>query len=143
MNKKRPGTEAPGPFHDQSGRGYRQVLLPPLPLQLFEQHSALFEHEAPESRQVGVWHAGSVEHVGSEQSAPFAQSSSDPLVQISNVCVEQSTAQFAQLSSPSQTVSPQQNVVGVAGFGVHRKPASVQTGFEHGTGLAPSPSPQQ
>jgi hypothetical protein len=124
-------------------RDYRQVLLPPLPLQLLEQHSELDEHEAPGSRQVGVWHDGSDEHDGSEQSAPLAQSSSEPLLQISNVCVEQSTAQLPQFSSPPQALSPQQYVVGTVGLSVHWKPAAVHTEFEHGTGFEPSPSPQQ
>jgi len=90
-----------------------------------------------------VWHHPVGLHTGSEQSAPRAQSSSMPLPQISVVATAQSRGQFAQLSAPSHTRSPQQYVVGTVGVLAQVSPFEEHRESEHATGVSPSPSPQQ
>ncbi len=123
-------------------RGYLQVLPPLGPLHLFEQQSEAVTQESPTLPQVEL-QDGSPEQNGSLQSAPFAQSSSAPLLQISNVLRVQSSAQLSQPSSPSQVPSPQQNEPGETGTVVQVLPPLKQRASAQPTGLVPSPSPQQ
>lgn len=95
---------------------------------------------APGSRH-GGWH--DAVHVGSEQSAPFAQSSSIPFAQFSTVLSVQSSAQLTHPSPDSHSVFPQQNELGVTGTVVQLFPPDVQRESEQDTGFVPAPSPQQ